>query len=373
MNTQKLLTSLCVGLSIAVAGCGGGSGGGESASTDASTSGVVQPTPAPAPAVSGRLMDGYISGATVFWDCNDNLSLDASELSVVSGAGGSYTLAAAPSVSCNLRADVPATAFDEGKNARVGTRTIMGALPGKSDLITPLTSLVSIGGLTESQVASKLGTTLPIGTDYVAAGSNGLVNQKAASVGMQVLGSVSGVIKVDDVGQRQAIVTKATNLVDLPSYSFDDSGYLSDATVNLIRGNLPTINFAPRLQPFNLVLDRKAIDRDKLTEAQVLALTNALSLAKTFPGAISGSAVHWDVIPETERLKIGAAQYFPSNSDVEKLRIDLHAKQAQFSEKIEQARKASNVEDSLSFGKAALEVIVPTVTDGVKILGASPL
>lgn len=64
--------ALTVGL---IAGCGSGSS-----------------TPAVSAAVSGKVADGYLVGATVFLDKNSNYQLDAAEPKTVTDANGAYTL-----------------------------------------------------------------------------------------------------------------------------------------------------------------------------------------------------------------------------------------------------------------------------------------
>ena len=44
--------------------------------------------------IGGGVIDGYVSGATVFWDINSNFIMDANEAaySTTTGADGSYSL-----------------------------------------------------------------------------------------------------------------------------------------------------------------------------------------------------------------------------------------------------------------------------------------
>jgi hypothetical protein len=87
------------------AGCGGGSGGSANSTDDFAS-------------VSGKVIDGYISGATVFLDLNFNGVLDAGEPQTGSGDFGDYTLELSPEDrEClgyvPLVVDVPAGAIDE--------------------------------------------------------------------------------------------------------------------------------------------------------------------------------------------------------------------------------------------------------------------
>lgn len=88
-----------------ISGCGGGSGDSASSTGELATA-------------SGKVIDGYISGATVFLDLNFNGVLDAGEPQTVSGDFGDYTLDLSPEDReclgyAPLVVDVPAGAIDE--------------------------------------------------------------------------------------------------------------------------------------------------------------------------------------------------------------------------------------------------------------------
>ncbi len=107
----RLLGAL-VAVALASSGCGGGGGGGD-----------TSPPPAPPPATkatvqNGKVIDGYVSGATVWLDINGNHVKDADEPSTVSKAAGAYQLelneaqrACLPYAT--LYVDVPVGAVDE--------------------------------------------------------------------------------------------------------------------------------------------------------------------------------------------------------------------------------------------------------------------
>jgi hypothetical protein len=86
--------TLAFAVALALAGCGGG-GGGNSAPPP-----VVNP-PAPQPTtttLSGVVVDGYVSGATVYLDLNNNNTQDAGEPSATTGASGQFTLSTTATV-----------------------------------------------------------------------------------------------------------------------------------------------------------------------------------------------------------------------------------------------------------------------------------
>ncbi|MCW8107155.1 hypothetical protein OPS25_01385 [Alteromonas ponticola] len=145
MNNNYLLISLL--FSLAVTACGGGgdtssaiptaaptqtnnngndNNSSEDDSSDDDSSGddstgddsTGDDTPPPAYTVSGKVIDGYISGATVWLDINNNGLLDSEEPNTISGDEGSFSLELSESQhACTaysmLRANVPVGAIDE--------------------------------------------------------------------------------------------------------------------------------------------------------------------------------------------------------------------------------------------------------------------
>jgi hypothetical protein len=55
--------------------------------------GIVEVFAQSEPTITGKVIDGYIRGATVFWDCNGDQTLNPGETSTVTGAGGAFTIA----------------------------------------------------------------------------------------------------------------------------------------------------------------------------------------------------------------------------------------------------------------------------------------
>lgn len=113
-------------LSALVAGCGGGGGG---------DSGPI--------ALSGKVIDGYIGGATVCLDVNSNLRCDAGEPTATSAADGSYSLTYEGSVDgMQILAVVAPGAVD----SELGTITKAFDLLAPAEnasVVTPLTTLVA--------------------------------------------------------------------------------------------------------------------------------------------------------------------------------------------------------------------------------------
>ncbi len=109
--------ALCVGTlsAWALVACGGGGGGGGETSPPPTTN--TKPAE-PGPQLSGRVIDGYVRGATVWLDLNGNQKLDADEPSAISTVDGQYTLALTPAQQDCLPytvtyVDVPVGAIDQ--------------------------------------------------------------------------------------------------------------------------------------------------------------------------------------------------------------------------------------------------------------------
>jgi hypothetical protein len=149
IQVKKTLMSVAIG--IVMAGCGGG--GGFPVSPPVVLPGTVT--------IIGKVVDGYVSGATVVCDNNPTNGVqDAGEISVISSSNGTFdfsTLGA--NISCNgpLLAS-GGTDIDTG----FAFKGVFKA-PSGSAFITVLSSVMVSGGMTAAQVAAALG--LPVGTD----------------------------------------------------------------------------------------------------------------------------------------------------------------------------------------------------------------
>ncbi len=153
-------------MSIFLAGCGGG--GSSSIATES--------------ALTGKVIDGYISGATVCLDLNNNYTCDPDEPSALSGAGGSYTFTYEGTIpeGIQILADIPIGAVDEDLGV-VDKPYSMLAPAANPEVVTPLTTLVSqeiqssAGQLTPEEAEKSVKLMLGIdesdsllGNDFVA-------------------------------------------------------------------------------------------------------------------------------------------------------------------------------------------------------------
>ncbi len=132
---------------------------------------------------SGKIVDGYVSGATVVCDTNNNGVQDGAEVSTTTNSTGDFTFT--PACTANLFST-------GGTNVDTGL-AFVGVLkaPAGSTMVTPLTTLVS-SGMTNEQVVTALG--LPAGTnvttaDPIAAGNEDL--RKKTLVVQQIIQKTS--------------------------------------------------------------------------------------------------------------------------------------------------------------------------------------
>lgn len=183
----KRLTVLMACLSLfALAGCSGDS----STSTPATTT------------VSGVVADGYLVGAKVCLDKNGNKVCDADEPTATTTAGGSYTLSNVSSADVAgypILVEVPAGATDEQRGP-VANAYVLGAPAGKTDFISPLTTLVQnqvettgmSADAAEATVRNALGMNTSLYTNFQPGSASATAEQKlAASVAKVVADTIA--------------------------------------------------------------------------------------------------------------------------------------------------------------------------------------
>jgi hypothetical protein len=194
-----------VGLAVA----GGGGGGGTT----------------PQPVETAFVIDGYISGATVFGDANGNVILDAGEVQTITAADGSFN-------SALFADDVPLVSIG-GIDISTGEEFI-GTLkaPAGSGVITPLTTVVQAlveesaasetpltAAEAASQVANSLGLTEGnadiLNADPVALAEAGDLSQLQASAKIAaVINLVSAAAPGNPSAVDAVLKSLTTNLVD---------------------------------------------------------------------------------------------------------------------------------------------------------------
>ncbi|MFL6719421.1 MAG: hypothetical protein ACJ8G3_24000 [Burkholderiaceae bacterium] len=130
---------------MALSACGGGGG----------STGGTGTTPTQTSGVSGKVVDGYINGATVFCDANKNGVADAGEASTVTSGQGDFSL---PSACSAYLVSTGGTDVSTGYPFKGMLKSPAGAA-----IISPLTTLLADTGLSNAQLVKML--SLPTGTD----------------------------------------------------------------------------------------------------------------------------------------------------------------------------------------------------------------
>ena len=196
-----------------LAGCGGGGSSSTTTNPPAGGGGSTKT------AITGKVIDGYVSGASLCLDLNANQACDAGEPTATSGAGGAYSLdttglAAAAVAKAYVLVTAPATAKDEddaGKTlAEAGKKAFTMLAPVAADtatagtMVSPLTTLVSqqmiSGGLSSAQATQAVRNQLGLSA------SGSLNIDFKADTSQQALAVLSSVAAVA-LGELQAAVS----------------------------------------------------------------------------------------------------------------------------------------------------------------------
>lgn len=89
---KKLHLVLSMAAALSLTACGGGSDSSSDTNTDSGSGNNGGGDTSAAATVSGKVIDGYIQGATVFLDVNGNGKQEPNEPSAESGENGEYSL-----------------------------------------------------------------------------------------------------------------------------------------------------------------------------------------------------------------------------------------------------------------------------------------
>ena len=128
-------------LLVSLTGCGGGGGGGGETAGGAPAGGS---TATNATTMAGAVIDGYIVGATVCLDLNNNYACDVTEPSAVSEVDGAYTFEVTVDIPAGTQilADIPVGAEDQDLGPITKAYNML-APHDNPEVVTPLTTLVS--------------------------------------------------------------------------------------------------------------------------------------------------------------------------------------------------------------------------------------
>ena len=140
VNKRYLLIGATLFGALSLTGCGGG--GSSNTVVDELTQ--LDSAPAAQPEVTGRVIDGYIQGATVCLDINNNYTCDDDEPFGLSVEGGVYSFSYDGSIpeGTQILADIPIGAIDEDLGEVVKPYNMLAPLENP-EVVTPLTTLVS--------------------------------------------------------------------------------------------------------------------------------------------------------------------------------------------------------------------------------------
>lgn len=368
-DTQLIwLRGIATSVVLALTGCGGsGSGSDDAIKLDA-------------PMLSGRIADGYINGAIVFWDCNGNMTHDADELSTTSGPGGKYQIAASPTpkaplLACSLRAKVPAEAIDEDTGAPVGVPYMMSAVNGKPQFISPITTLQNLGVYSEDELKNKFPADafLPVSTDYIASGDSGRQQHNAAKYIAVALQSVNGLITTGDAQARGDALGRAMAYV--PSEAFTKLN-ATPTTLGTFGESIPQLD--QEINQWSATLDRaefaaieSAFSGPNDPRRQFVQL--ALESIKNNPQAVIGNRVNWNLVPLSERSVwgsqiIGGHNGFVDSSEVESLQQSLQASTIKAIAEIEAAKNRHDNSLLKVVVKNGAEMLSTSLDSAIKVV-----
>lgn len=198
IHTLSCTLTLCL-----LTACGGGGGGSSAVSPTTSSSTKTSTT------IAGAVIDGYVQGATVCLDLNNNSSCEPDEPTAISKADGTFSLSyTGATAGLHLVSVIPSTAKDADDvgltlaQAGKAAYTLMAPAPAGSAnnvTVTPLSTLVSNQmkqtGATdatsvESQLKSQLGITVNLlNNDYKASATTS--NVSAASLAATIASAIS--------------------------------------------------------------------------------------------------------------------------------------------------------------------------------------
>jgi hypothetical protein len=175
MKKQALaaISMITVGL---IAGCGGG-GGSDSGTTTTSTT------------ITGKVADGYLSGAEVFLDKNGNYQWDVNEPKTTTDGNGAYrmTVSTADAATCPVvaRAIAGVTIDNDYPNVRITSSYVLCAPAGATGFISPMSTLIRekmladpnmtlTEAMTQLRNQMHLSADIDMMADYVAGSQSGV-------------------------------------------------------------------------------------------------------------------------------------------------------------------------------------------------------
>ncbi len=358
MRVEKIFAIASLGLFVS---CGGGGSGG---STN------------PANNINGKVADGYINGAIVFWDCNDNLRIDTGEISTTTGVNGIYSIPPSPAATCKLRAEVPSTAIDEDSPGKaIGASMTLAAIDGIPNFISPLTTIPALGVMSQSDLQTTLaGSTTSITDDHISAGNSGVQNHNAAKYIAEILKSIGGQIKIDNVTARSDIINSAFKKI--PATAFTTSTPINSVTINNFTNTLPDFSIS---NPFTAFLGNATyvINENSLNGAndpRRATVQAALDAIRAYPEISNGANINWNMLPQSVKntySKISDKTIFPETTEETQIKqVILQLTQSTISA-INQAHDQASREQNASMSRIVIEASSTSIQSALVLVPAA--
>jgi len=135
MKSSHLIAIFCLLMTLGLSACGGGGGSSDTPTTNTNTNTTV----------SGIVADGYLSGARVFLDRNNNRRFDDGEPNAITADDGSYNLTIDENDNDHpVVVQVLETTVDQDTNKPVSRPYVLISPPGHPEFISPLTTLMQV-------------------------------------------------------------------------------------------------------------------------------------------------------------------------------------------------------------------------------------
>ncbi|MCW8956459.1 MAG: hypothetical protein OQL09_06220 [Gammaproteobacteria bacterium] len=179
--------------------------------------------------LSGKVADGYLNGATVCLDLNENQVCDTGEPSATSTAGGNYSLDATQAQIDAYPVVVKVIAnqtIDEDTGNAVTKAYTLSAPAGKGAFVSPLTTMVQAQvdatgesvDVIESQILTSMGqdsTAVSLFDDYVVKESDATDPNQASYERMHQVAQVTAVQIADNLELIDTAIADSTITIDL--------------------------------------------------------------------------------------------------------------------------------------------------------------
>ncbi len=325
MDFNKLLIAAALG-SVLTA-CGG------SDNNDAPT----PPTPPTSITLDGKVADGYLVGAKVCLDLNENKVCDDGEPSATTGAGGSFSITDATQEQLDtypLVVEVTAGTVDEDTGEAITQGYTLSA-PAGYEFVSPLTTMVqgemdkgSSEEEAEAAIKALLGTAIDLTQDYVAAQNDDSLSdeQKAEYEQLHQVAQVTARVIANNLAQIQAAA-------DAAGISADDLiALIVDTVVDALETIVAQVeaagdDFDPdAIAGSDEVENEASVSEDNLEEQVEVLNAEANAAAANLVAEVSGDGIFWfdgDYDVDGLWLEYGHVKYDAANQSTTEVFYEL--------------------------------------------------